>query len=500
MCKLTGQTGLGGSSGPINFDCAVGRMNCSRGGQLAGKLVAVGALIAASLIRPAPPCCAQETLSTAVSTGAVDAAEAARFVEISQDDLLPTLELLYKKLSENYGALHTWSGKYEFEDRQRLTSADDLTDMIIGPVAPPILRKDVGAFTFDVDFGQNKVAVDYKSRLPELSEIETGRDLKLRTVEPQDQRRKSRGGPGSKETDSGKRGIDARGFLQQSIVLKDEYLNFEPMMTYGDFVGSAKPWQAGRAAFRDPLEKAKRQEWGIIPDPRTYFGDGTRFNDEVDRLIKALSFPVGKDFTAEQKSALRSAIRVAKGTAGSEHLVRVSFIPLDSSGKGTNEIVRIFDATVGFNPVLTWQGRTGDKGIPGLRTTYAYQKEKKIYVPARIVRLMTADKRYIKFQRLVTLVDSQVNQPISPDRFTIARFGLKDGERVVDRIDDTIKVVQGGNLVNLSALDKPAVGSRFRVPIVWINLAVVVTLVVWIIVKSFFRSTGGAKPGNSGTA
>jgi hypothetical protein len=57
----------------------------------------------------------------------------------------------------------------------------------------------------------------------------------------------------------------------------------------------------------------------------------------------------------------------------------------------------------------------------------------------------------VQFERRVVFVDQVVNRPIEPSTFTFAHLGLKDGERVIDRIDGGLWIYKQGHLIDPNA-------------------------------------------------
>lgn len=383
-------------------------------------------------------------------TDSVEGSQLQTFERLTEEASLEALELLSKKIRSNYEQLRTWSGKYQIQDKQRVTAPEIYKDIFLTEPTYPLLRRDYGELTFDIDLPANKVAVDLKLKPPEFNETASGNDVPVRILNAPD------GGPTSManpQTGSGTgHGLDGNGFFQQSIVSANEFLSFEPHLQYGDFEGSKAMKIVGRAAFRNPVEKAKGQEWGVIPDPRGFFGDGSRYFEEIDRLIKAWTFPESKDYTAKQRQEMRDTIQVFRSKGDAPHYYKVVFAPPVTAGKKTLEIGRTYSERDGFNPTLAWQGESGTNGIPGLQTTLGYRVESGVHIPVSVVRLSTADKESIKFHRVLKLLETRVNQPIEAAKFTIDRFGLKEGERLVDRIDGTIRQKQGSEMLDVNTV------------------------------------------------
>jgi len=104
-------------------------------------------------------------------------------------------------------------------------------------------------------------------------------------------------------------------------------------------------------------------------------------------------------------------------------------------------------------------------GEPELAHHMMYQKINDVYVPSlvREVRL-TQDGNGIRFQRILTLEECELNAPISPEVFTFAYFGLENGERVLDRIEGVACNFEDGSLINpkefhsqVAVIDTPSI-------------------------------------------
>lgn len=343
-----------------------------------------------------------------------------------------------RRMEENYSRIKTWSGKLQIEDRQRHNSIESYKNLLVDHVAPPVLRRDKIEVEFDLDIPSNRIAVDYRSLSPIFSEISSGKEFSLRTFDP--------GNIQPNATSIAQPGVDARGFFQQSIVQSDDYLNFEPYLTYGEFVGVPQMEIVGRVAFRDPAEKASGQGWGIIPDPRKFFGTPVSYFEEMRQLSRVFIEPISSSFSESQKKQALDSIRVSRAEGSDSNLLKVTVTSLD----GKTEIVRICDENFNFNPVLAWSGIPNENGVPGARTTYYYKNSDGITIPERVVRITSSSKTEIDFQRVVALVGSQLNKDIPDDNFSCKRFNLKEGERLIDRIDGTVKQIRAGQLVDIT--------------------------------------------------
>lgn len=430
------------------------------------------------------------TSSVALAQGntgdSVEGSQLQAFERLTEEESLQALGLLSKYIRLNYEQLRTWSGKYQIQDKQRVTAPEIYKDIFLTEPTYPLLRRDYGELTFDIDIPGNKVAVDLKLKPPEFNETASGNDVPVRILNAPD------GGPASNASpqtgDGTGHGLDGNGFFQQSIVSANDFLSFEPHLQYGDFEGSKAMKIVGRAAFRSPVEKAKGQEWGVIPDPRGFFGDGSRYFEEIDRLIKAWTFPESKDYTAKQRQEMRDTIQVFRSQGDAPHYYKVVFAPPATAGKKTLEIGRTYSERDGFNPTLAWQGESGTNGIPGLQATLGYRVESGVHIPVSVVRLSTADKESIKFHRVLKLLETRVNQPIDAAKFTIDRFGLKEGERLVDRIDGTIRQKQGSEMLEVNTV---AVRNKDNFSLQTIaliaNIVLVIAALIFIATRMFRR-------------
>jgi len=419
------------------------------------------------------------SLAQGNNADSIDASQSQVFDRLSEDESLQALELISKHIRQNFEQLRTWSGKYQIQDKQRVIAPEIYKDIFLTQPTYPLLRRDYGELTFDIDIPGNKVAVDLKLKPPEFNETVSGNDVPVRILNAPDDGTAPAATPPS--GDNPGHGLDANGFFQRSIVSANDFLSFEPHLQYGDFEGSKAMKIVGRAAFRYPVEKAKGQEWGVIPDPRAFFGDGSRYFEEIDRLIKAWTFPESKDYTAKQRQEMRDTIQVFRSHSGAPYYYKIVFAPPPAPGKKTMEIGRIYSEQDGFNPTLAWQGESGTSGIPGLQTTLGYRLESGVQIPVSVVRLSTADKESIKFHRVLKLLETRVNQPIDSSRFTVDRFDLKDGERLVDRIDGAIRQKQGREMVDVNSVAVHAKNNFSLQTIALVaNIVLVVAALVYI--------------------
>lgn len=235
-----------------------------------------------------------------------------------------------------------------------------------------------------------------------------------------------------------------------SIVTSQEYLSYQPDHIYGyrrDRLVNGK--LQGKAAFKMPLEKVKREQWGHVRDPRSYFFQGNRTTWDYlyalrDTITGVTDIPKGKApqiSMAIDGAGDNAKLRIKGGFHGNTECT-------DSEDAFVNIIVTL-DSSTGFNMVRREvTDRTG-KTLQTLDLTY--ERIGQVYVPKTvhfIIYRFTDQKK--SFDSHITFTKSILNEPIRAETFTYRNLGLKDGERLFDYIQDRDYIYQNGELIAIN--------------------------------------------------
>jgi hypothetical protein len=239
-----------------------------------------------------------------------------------------------------------------------------------------------------------------------------------------------------------------------SIVTSDEYLSYEPNIRYGyETIINGKV--AGRAAFRQPAEKARKEQWANVRDPRRYFlADNKKAVwEELQELRDNITnpspdIPPGKapqisitteDMGDHTKTHIKGGFHGSPDCTNCENAFVYIIITLDSS--------------VELNMV---RREVTDKEGKTLQTyDIIYEKIGNIYVPKNIhfVIFSNPDLK-IHFDSWITFTKSILNKPIPSETFNYKNLSLKDGDRFTDKILDKEYTYQNGLLIEVEKKSK----------------------------------------------
>ncbi len=387
-----------------------------------------------------------------------------------------TLALIADESAENFGKLKTWHAVYAFQDTLEPSSmpSDVLGDRAsFGgiPVGGRLLLVVNGRVTLDLDVRHDKLRTRYAITRASARDVIGPTD-----VQPIDDK------------------YLPRGFLefeQVSLVDTDGYIHFQPKMEYGTFRG-LENWgpRRGRACFRDRRSEAERQPWGIVVDPRAWFGTENRhWWEEVRQFIKAreelrtneeVRRKVGDDW-----------LLIEESDDANEHRYRITFRGKLGGPKGVGaEIEFQCSGDCAFNLVEYRQRRSA--GPDTVSMTWEYSRQGDVFVPSKVVRNnISKDGDRIEFQRILTLVSSEVNTPIPEETFTLAGLGLQPGDRYIDRVEGVGYVWDGSELGMRQVMGSPplrAESGNVRVWLVVGNLVLIALLLLGVLYHRHARS------------
>jgi len=362
------------------------------------------------------------------------------------------LRELSEKIRRNREAVRTWSGTFRFHDEAVISGGQ--AKRLFKPVTlaklgltPPFVKDDKCSGSFFVDAIANSFFVELRS----------------------DSRRvREQHGQGFKE-------LEGPPFRQLSIVTPEHYLHIRPDELYGDFeIAPNGRLGQTRAVFRDPTAIAEGEQWGCVIDPRRLFDCERAFHAEFEVYAKAVERGGESGDTIRIKEwatdrGLRYRIEVSGGPAG-EEIPKV-------------EMWTTVAEEAGFNPVQL------EVLVDGNGTQYMswqFQENNGVFVPVEVLRMVgTADGKAIGFQRAISIQGSKLNEAIPEPGFSIAALELKDGERLLDRIEQKLFLVEGGGLRRIdnvpamrATLDRPAMGL-----LVFVNFLVICVILLLVFMK-----------------
>lgn len=235
-----------------------------------------------------------------------------------------------------------------------------------------------------------------------------------------------------------------------SIVTSDEYLSYEPNRRYG-FEAIINGKGAGRAAFRRPVEEARKEQWARVRDPRRYFLSDNKKAvwEDLDALRNFITnpppdIPAGKapqiSITTEDMGD-HTKTHIKGGFYGSPDCTNCddAFV----------NIIMTLDSSVGLNMI---RREVTDKTGRTLQTLdITYEKIGHVYVPKTVhFIIFSFSEQKIKFDSRITFTKSILNVPIPAETFNHRNLGLKDGDRFSDKILDKEYTYQDGVLISVS--------------------------------------------------
>jgi len=247
-----------------------------------------------------------------------------------------------------------------------------------------------------------------------------------------------------------------RVFAQRSVVTPVHFLHMDPNANVGELEEQANlpgfP-VVGRVAYRDDTEHAERlmSYWTVV-NPQRFFWSSPlptyqALRGYAARLEEKRDFPL----TIEKLDGDPPVYFVAVGygmygDAANRKPVRV--------------VTQRFEVSTGCNVTSRVQATADGHTLEEADVEYALVDG--IFVPTTFHLRKFYRNGEAQFERKVVFVDQVVNKPVEPSTFTFAHLGLKDGERVVDRIDGGLRIYKQGHLIDPNASIDAATNSSPR--------------------------------------
>ena len=333
------------------------------------------------------------------------------------------VQMLSQQTKANYDKLQTWEGSYSYRAQWQVEgdAAKAYFDAAkSNPSANQLPLTNVSSSTarFAIDFATDSLFSTFEADRPAEVRLRTG---ELLTV------------PNIVVTNV------------MSISTPEHYLHFMPTVNQtalSDFPKVTLERGVGRMAYREPSRTGKTGPWGAVFDPRFLFGFEM---SPVHVWLGGLS-SVATNASPEQKRELDNSLDVKKEHPGDDSVYTIVI------GRSQEREIT-FDGKVGFNLVKLRVKEQG--GWLRREQSWEYQRIDDIYIPAKVQFLEYGDDGNIVVDRNVVLRECSVNKPIAPNVFSYDQFGLKNGERVLDKIEGGLFVYQDGNLVNAKDMPPP---------------------------------------------
>lgn len=345
--------------------------------------------------------------------------------ELSDTEALSVLDELATIAANNYSKLVTLRAEYNIEDRVILREEMLKKLQYEVPAAPgPWERSDTGVVTVRFDAVKDSIFTEIQMKQSILSKDAHGNtmDHKLPVTTP-----------------------------ERAIVTPSHFYYFRFDEQYGDFREvPAMQGQIGRVAFRDPVEEADRRRHASVVDPRDFFGyAGVLWADHLrmiaELLRKERDGTVGKPEGAPDRVISVRSIGEAEG-----HVYRVAFTMWKSiagAGSGGARFELRFPKTSGY--LCGSSGGSLENAGYFQMAGWEYKDVEGVKIPSKIVRTaMNPKDGSVTNNRVLVLKACQVNDGLRDADIGLEALGLKDGERLLDRVEEVCYKYRGGRLIN----------------------------------------------------
>ncbi len=362
-------------------------------------------------------------LGCMVSFPALGFGQGGQAIKQELSEKIAVLKMLSQQTKANYDKIQTWTGTYNCREQTQIDgdAANALWNISPSTDQLPLTSMCSATIRFAVDVAGDSLFTAFEADGPSEVKLRTGQLVEI---------------PNLIATNQMSPHVIATN--QMSIVTPEHYLNFMPTVSHAasrDGPRVALEGGVGRMAFRDPPEKGRAALWGgAIVDPRLFFGF------ERPLIYAWLGgfcnfFPKAN---SEEKKELDNSLDVKEERSGNSPVYTIVF-------RQAQEKEIKLDGGVGFN-LVKFCVRERD-GTLRWQQTWEYRELEDIYIPAKIRLEKYGDDGNTVFDRTFVLKECSVNKPIAPTVFTYDQFGLENGERVLDRIEDALFVYQDDKLI-----------------------------------------------------
>ncbi len=274
---------------------------------------------------------------------------------------------------------------------------------------------------------------------------------------------------------------------QMNIVNRVEFFSFRPEMRYGDFLDFPQQQQMrGRAVIRDSPDKGREYRTSNVFYFEDFFSYGQPFWEVLQGFRDALVHLAKERSEAELKEWFSSVKFSGDEPSGETVSFRQRFTAEAGAPVSSGITVQI-KCSSGHGWNIREATLFGPDGTEQQIYTWEYTKRGGIFVPERVWRAsLSADGEKIDLERLLVLESSVVNGVVGPKWFSWRAFGLEEGERVVDRIEQKMFVVQDGELVEAKSVKAVVPGSptSIRFIFLWVANGIAVVVVLYLLYRS----------------
>lgn len=172
-------------------------------------------------------------------------------------------------------------------------------------------------------------------------------------------------------------------------------------------------------------------------------------------------------------------------------------IPLTFPDGAVTILTSVWSPLAGFNPVsVTFSKGERPGGAVTKSVSWEWKKVDDIFVPAVVREWWHPDVPgdVDTYNRTVELQECVLNEPLDPKQFEYAALGLTQGDLVLDDVERTVLIMEGGKPVRLAAYNEPYVSDSARRArrVRWIviaNVAVVAVAALIIVIRRRRRTS-----------
>jgi hypothetical protein len=248
-----------------------------------------------------------------------------------------------------------------------------------------------------------------------------------------------------------------RVFAQRSVVTPVHFLHVDPNGNVGELEEQANlpgfP-VVGRVAYRDDTEHAERlmSHWTVVNPQRFYWSSPLPTYQALRGYAARL----------EEKRDFPLTIEKLDGRDPPVYFVAVGYGLYGDAlnRKPVRVVTQRFEVSLGCNVTSRVQATADGHTLEEADVEYALVDG--IFVPTTYQLRKFHRHGGVQFERKVVFIDQVVNKLIEPSTFTFAHLGLKDGERVIDRIDGGLWIYKQGHLIDPNASIGAATNSTPR--------------------------------------
>lgn len=348
--------------------------------------------------------------------------------EALTEDPIVVLQMIADKSQANYATIKTWSAAYRFQDKT-MQPVEGALSTALSKTAErdldgvTLLNNIRGTIEFEIDIAKESFYSRYVGERCVFTDPKTGEVLadvdQQRDYLPVDEESR----------------IDLLNTLN-AIKTPDQFISLEPDANY----------QGGRTAFRESSEKGVPLR--TVVDPRRLFGEGippwetARYLAKILEMLSSDQPPKEKGLQELFNAKPKVTIKQAKTDAGPIYWIHLEVRTLETGVLRTDYR---FDGRVGFNIVQSRTMGTGGQVISDMEWSFINSDD--VFVPKSLTIMMSNPKTgKLSYQRNLDFIRCKVNAPLHPDGFSYKRLGLKDGDRVNDRIKKAVYVLEGEEL------------------------------------------------------